>query len=244
MAGRGVVLDVGVAGGRLAEQGAQRLVEQLVARGIPDAELDVDGLGHEPVAHRRVGIGRQAAAVRAVEVDAFDRGSEERTTGILNSTQCSSQLVVARLLGRGDVLGGRGGGVWLGGEVGAAGHHQVELGPGVAGDLNVIGRIVGGDEVVEAGRVVGRAGRAEAQDVALVVHQRERHLLAIEALDRDRGALALAEREGIRRAGLGRAALGGRRGGHRVRLVFHAVGADERAGARGGIDLIEGIVGR
>ena len=167
LAGDAVVLDVGVTAGRPAEQGAQRLVEQLVARGVPDPELDVDCLGDEAVADRRVGVGRQAAAVRAVEVDALDGGSEDRAAGVLNGTQRPAELVVARLLGRGDVLGGGEGGVGLGCEVGPAGDDQVELGAGIAGDRDVIGPIVRGDEVVEARRVVGRAGELKPRTLPL-----------------------------------------------------------------------------
>ena len=45
----------------------------------------------------------------------------------------------------------------LGGEVGAAGDDQVELGTRIAGDLDVVGAVVRGHEVVQAGRVIGRA---------------------------------------------------------------------------------------
>ena len=48
--------------------------------------------------------------------------------GFWRVAQRAALLGIARLLGRGDVLGGRQGGVGLGREVGPAGDDQVELG--------------------------------------------------------------------------------------------------------------------
>ena len=50
-------------------------------------------------------------------------------------------------------------------------HNQVEGISGAARDLHIVGLVVGGDKVVEAGGVVGRAGRTEGQHVAVVVHR-------------------------------------------------------------------------
>ena len=87
----------------------------------------------------------------------------------------------------------------LGGEIGTAGDHKVELEAGVAGDLNVIGAVVLRHKVVQAGHVVGSTGRAQSQHVAVVVVERERPILTVEALQRDRDTLSLVEGERVGR---------------------------------------------
>ena len=108
VAGAGVVLDVGVAGGRLAEQGAQGLVEQHVAGACPrrgTATFTVSATKPLPTA-ALVSGGKQPQFEPLKSMPSIVVPSD-RAAGVLQVAQRPALLGIARLLGRGDVLGGR-----------------------------------------------------------------------------------------------------------------------------------------
>ena len=93
-------------------------------------------------------------------------------------------------VGAGQRLGRGGRVVRLDVEIGAAGHRQAVLHARVAGDLDVVGAVARGDEVLDLRGDVGRPAHAGGQHVAVAVDQGDLHVQAVQALGHDRRALA------------------------------------------------------
>ena len=74
---------------------------------------------------------------------------------------------------------------------------RLNLDAGIARDLDIVSSVAAGHEVVEARRVVGGAGVAHGQQVAVLVVERELLILAVEALEAIVATLALVEVERV-----------------------------------------------